>query len=94
MLLEELEISLNDAIVKQIPLILDRMQRHRKTRRQIVVSTHSEALLSNPGIDGHSIIVLQSGANGSEACTLTKIAKLLRQGFSVAEVLPKPAHST
>ena len=70
LLLEEPEISLNDAIVKQIPLILDRMQRHRKTRRQIVVSTHSEALLSNPGIDGHSIIVLQSGAKGSEARTL------------------------
>ena len=51
LLLEEPEISLNDAIVKKIPLILDRLQRDRKTRRQIVVSTHSEALLGNPGID-------------------------------------------
>lgn len=91
LLLEEPEISLNDAIVKKIPLILDRLQRDRKTRRQIIVSTHSEALLSNPGIDGRGVVLLQSGADGSKARVLNEDeARLLQQGFSVAEVvLPK-----
>jgi predicted ATPase len=91
LLLEEPEISLNDAIVKQIPLILSRLQRDKKVRRQIVVSTHSEALLSNPGIDGRGVILLQSGSDGSKARALDDDeARLLRQGFSVAEVvLPK-----
>lgn len=91
LLLEEPEISLNDAIVKKIPLILDRLQRDRKTRRQIIVSTHSEALLSNPGIDGRGVVLLQSGADGSKARVLDEEeARLLQQGFSVAEVvLPK-----
>jgi predicted ATPase len=91
LLLEEPEISLNDAIVKKIPLILDRLQRDRKTRRQIVVSTHSEALLSNPGIDGRGVVLLQSGTDGSKARVLDDDeGRLLLQGFSVAEVvLPK-----
>jgi predicted ATPase len=90
LLLEEPEISLNDAIVKKIPLILDRLQRDRKTRRQIVVSTHSEALLSNPGIDGRGVVLLQSGTDGSKARVLDDDeGRLLLQGFSVAEVVLK-----
>lgn len=91
LLLEEPEISLNDAIVKQIPLILSRLQRDRKVRRQIILSTHSEALLSNPGIDGRGVILLQSGADGTKARSLDEEeGQLLQQGFSVAEVvLPK-----
>lgn len=91
LLLEEPEISLNDAIVKEIPLILSRLQRDRKVRRQIILSTHSEALLSNPGIDGRGIVLLESGANGTTARTLASAEfSALKAGFSVAEVvLPK-----
>jgi len=96
LLLEEPEISLNDAIVKEIPLILSRLQRDRKIRRQIILSTHSEALLSNPGIDGRGIVLLESGANGTTARTLIagEIAALMT-GLSVAEVvLPKTRPTT
>lgn len=91
LLLEEPEISLNDAIVKRIPLILDRLQRDRKTRRQIIVSTHSEALLSNTGIDGRGVVLLQSGTDGSKARVLNEDeSQMLLHGLSVAEVvLPK-----
>ena len=91
LLLEEPEISLNDAIVKKIPLILARLQRDRKTRRQIIVSTHSEALLSNPGIDGRGVVLLQSGTDGSKARVLNEDeGQMLLHGLSVAEVvLPK-----
>lgn len=91
LLLEEPEISLNDAIVKEIPLILQRLQRHKKVRRQILLSTHSEALLSNPGIDGRGVVLLETGEQGSTARTVTAQEALqIQAGLSVAEViLPK-----
>jgi len=91
LLLEEPEISLNDAIVKEIPLILRRTQQGKKTRRQIVLSTHSEALLSNEGIDGRGVILLVPGPEGTIARTVNEAERAaLEAGLSVAEVvLPK-----
>jgi len=91
LLLEEPEISLNDAVVREIPLIIHRLQRNKKQRRQIIISTHSEALLSNQGIDGRGVILLETTADGSTARTLEADEKsALDAGLSVAEVvLPK-----
>jgi predicted ATPase len=91
LLLEEPEISLNDAIVREIPLILHRLQRGKKVKRQILLSTHSEALLSNPGIDGRGVVVLDSGAQGSIGRQLQEDEAIaLQAGLTVAEVvLPK-----
>lgn len=96
LLLEEPEISLNDAVVKEIPLIIQRLQRNRKPRRQVVISTHSHALLSNPGIDGRGVILLETSADGSTGRTLQEDENLaLKAGFSVAEVvLPKTQPSS
>jgi predicted ATPase len=65
LLLEEPELSLNDAIVSQIPLMIDRMKRQAKYRRQVLITTHSEALLSNP-IDGPSVLLVTPTDDGSE----------------------------
>jgi len=91
LLLEEPEISLNDAIVKQIPEMLHRAQYGRKARRQILISTHSESLLANPGIDGRGVILLEPGPDGSTARTVNQEeTQALDSGLSVAEVvLPK-----
>ncbi|MCG5054189.1 MAG: AAA family ATPase [Myxococcales bacterium] len=91
LLLEEPEISLNDAIVKEIPLIMKRIQQGRKTKRQIVVSTHSAALLSNEGIDGRSVVLLEPGSEGTKARTINEQERMaLEAGLSIAEViLPK-----
>jgi predicted ATPase len=91
LLLEEPEISLNDAIVKEIPLIVDRLQRNRKTKRQVVLTTHSDALLSNPGIDERGVLILETGKQGTTGRPLDAIEKqALGSGLSVAEVvLPK-----
>ena len=91
LLLEEPEISLNDAIVKEIPLIVDRLQRDRKTKRQVVLTTHSDALLSNPGIDERGVVVLETGKQGTTGRPLDASEKqALSTGLSVAEVvLPK-----
>jgi len=96
LLLEEPEISLNDAVVKEIPLIIQRLQKNRKSKRQVVISTHSEALLSNPGIDGRGVILLETSSDGSTGRTLqTDEASALEAGLSVAEVvLPKTRPSS
>lgn len=91
LLLEEPEISLNDAIVKEIPLIVDRLQRDRKTKRQVILTTHSDALLSNPGIDERGVVVLETGKQGTTGRPLDASERqALGAGLSVAEVvLPK-----
>ena len=91
LLLEEPEISLNDAIVKEIPLIVDRLQRDRKTKRQVILTTHSDALLSNPGIDERGVVILETGKQGTTGRPVnTSEKQALAAGLSVAEVvLPK-----
>lgn len=91
LLLEEPEISLNDAIVKEIPLIIHNLQRNKKVKRQIILSTHSAALLENPGIDGRGVILLESTQDGTRARTISEQEReTLEAGLSVAEVvLPK-----
>lgn len=91
LLLEEPELSLNDGIVRQIPLILDKIVKDRKRRRQIITSTHSDALLSNPGIDANGVIVLEPAGEGSRVRQIDPSERAaLEAGLSVAEVvLPK-----
>jgi len=91
LLLEEPEISLNDAIVKEIPLILDRLQRNRKTKRQVLLTTHSDALLSNIGIDERGVLLLETANQGTTGRSVNLNEKLaLSAGLSIAEVvLPK-----
>ena len=91
LLLEEPELSLNDAIVCQIPYMLQRVQRDTKRRRQVLLSTHSEALLSNPGIDGRGVLLFEPAQEGSRVRILNEgeMAALMA-GISIAEaVLPK-----
>ncbi|SFV07260.1 AAA family ATPase [Pseudoduganella namucuonensis] len=91
LLLEEPELSLNDGIVREIPLLIQRIQRDRKRRRQTLISTHSEALLSNSGIDGRGVLLLEPVAEGTKVRSINSAEVLaLRSGLSVAEViLPK-----
>ena len=88
LLLEEPEISLNDAIVKEIPLIVDRLQRNRKTKRQVVLTTHSDALLSNIGIDQRGVLILETSNQGTTGRALNESElQALSSGLSVAEVV-------
>ncbi len=86
LLLEEPELSLNDAIVERIPSLIDRLQRKRV--QQVFMSTHSYALLGNPGIDGRNVLILEPGTEGTIVRGVTKQeATLLKSGLSIAEVL-------
>lgn len=91
LLLEEPELSLNSGIVAQFAPLVFRLQRPRK--RQVIISTHSDALLTERGIDGREVILLTPEAEGTAvavASDLAEVRTLLESGFTVGEaVLPK-----
>ncbi len=69
------------------------MQRSR--RRQVLISTHSADLLSDPGIGGEEVLLLFPSAEGTKvqlASSNLEIRALLERGMTVADaVLPKTA---
>jgi predicted ATPase len=91
LLLEEPELSLNAGIVAQIAPLIHRLQRARK--RQVIVSTHSESLLTERGIDGREVLLLTPSAEGTDvkvAADVAEIRALLAAGMTVGEaVLPR-----
>jgi len=89
-LLEEPELSLHKAIVEQIPgLLYTTRQRRKKSGGQILVSTHSEVMLSNKSIEGN-FLMLQPGLGG-EATQVSPPSdadiEAMRAGLSAADVL-------
>lgn len=88
LLLEEPELSLNSGIVSHISPLIYRMQRQR--RRQVFISTHSESLLSDKGLDGREIVLLDPSSEGTTAdiaANLADVKPLLEAGLSVGEVV-------
>jgi predicted ATPase len=67
------------------------MQRQAKYRRQIFITTHSEALLRDQSIDPREVIRLEPTREGTNAVAASEEDKaLVRAGYSVAEtMLPK-----
>lgn len=88
LLLEEPEQSLNAGIVAQLAPVIHRLQKRR--RRQILISTHSDDLLADPGIDGREILMLTPQAEGTQvrvASDVADIRALLEAGLSAGEVV-------
>ncbi len=87
-LLEEPELSLNSFIIKKIPAII--AQTSKKQKQQLLISTHSPDLLSDPGIGGEEILLFNPEKNGT---TITKasdnkdIRALLESGFVASEAV-------
>jgi predicted ATPase len=96
-LLEEPELSLHTRIVEQIPAMILNARRSRKMAGgQILVSTHSESLLSRDDIDG-GFLILRPGEKG-ESTTIESPDEAeidaLQAGMSPADILlPKTAAS-
>ena len=93
LLLEEPELSLNAAIVAKLPAIIARLQKGKKS--QVILSTHSADLLSDPGIDGREVIMMQPKKEGTEArvvSSIPEIRQLLEAGLTISETaLPQTA---
>lgn len=98
LLLEEPELSLHAAVVRQLPAIIFELQ--AATGRQIVISTHSADLLFDKGIGGEEVLLLAPTDTGTEvtpASSIREIRALLEQGLSVGETVlsrtePKSVH--
>ncbi|MEE9464950.1 MAG: AAA family ATPase [Candidatus Neomarinimicrobiota bacterium] len=65
LLLEEPELSLHPNLVPFIPQMMARVRKGTKTRRQIIVSTHSTDLLNGPGIALDEVILLNPNEDGT-----------------------------
>jgi predicted ATPase len=93
LLLEEPEQSLNAAIVARLAPLIHRVQKRRK--RQVLISTHSDDLLSEPGIDGSEVLMLTPSAEGTGvriASDFEDIRALLEAGFTAAEAILPRSH--
>jgi hypothetical protein len=89
-LLEEPELSLHKRVVEQIPELIYRTRQSRKrSGGQIVISTHSEAMLSSMSIEGN-FLILKPGTGG-EATSIVGPTQddeiAMRSGLSPADVL-------
>ncbi|KRS19902.1 recombination protein F [Roseovarius indicus] len=88
LLLEEPELSLNEDVVRQLPELFSRIVKSQKTKRQIILTTHSEALLSNPGINSDSLLLVIPSDEGSQLRkTSEQENNALSVGLSPGEVV-------
>lgn len=87
-LLEEPELSLHSSVVRQLPTILSRVR--RSGGPQVLLTTHSNEILEDPGLGKDEVVVLQPGEEGTEAhpaAAEPDIQELLDGGLCLAEIL-------
>jgi predicted ATPase len=88
LLLEEPELSLNNEIVRQVPALLWDMQRKARHRRQVFVTTHSQALLEHKSIDPREVLSLNPSDEGTRvAPSSQEDAELVVAGYTVAQAM-------
>jgi len=91
LLLEEPELSLNQEIVRRIHALVWSIQKNARYRRQVFITTHSEALLDDKGIDPREVLRLEPSDDGTRVLESSAEDKaLIAAGYSVAEaIMPK-----
>ena len=94
LLLEEPESSLNEDIVRCLASLFGKFALS-KQGRQIIVSTHSYALLDDPGIQPEEMLKLESGKAGAVVQPLSDDSvQLMKNGLTAAEAaFPEIRHS-
>lgn len=88
LLLEEPELSLHADVVRQLPAMIARMQ--RDSGRQVLMTTHSDALVGADGIGMHEVHLLLPSENGTTIETATenqRVRQLVESGLSVGEAV-------
>ena len=88
-LLEEPEISFNEAIVEALPDIFTKAMesKKKKGRQQVIASTHSYPLLDDEGIGEEEILLLEENDEGTcivNGADHSTIKENMEQGLSVA----------
>lgn len=88
LLLEEPELSLHVEVIRRLPQIFARI--YRRSRRQIILSTHSSELLRDEDISSDEVLLFLPSHNGTaiqQAHNNKQINELLKNGFSVADAV-------
>ncbi len=92
LLLEEPELSLHPAIVRRLAPFIHRAQTAGQGR-QVILSTHSTELLTDPGIPPDEVLLVQPASEGSritEGASVPEIVRLMRAGIPASEaILPR-----
>jgi predicted ATPase len=95
LLLEEPELSLHQAIIRLVPGLMWRVVVAKKPRRQIIVSTHSDHLLSDEGIAPEEVLLLEPTSEGTTVRIAAKdpnFSEMVASGSTVGEAaLPRVA---
>lgn len=89
LLLEEPELSLHTAIVRKLAPFVHRAQR-AGNGRQVILSTHSEEMLMDPGIAAEELLFIQPADEGSEAllgASIKDVSRLMKAGITASEAL-------
>lgn len=95
LLLEEPELSLNEEIVAQLARIMATVATKSRSGRQVITTTHSQALLTNPGIDPQGLAIIVSSADGSSIRSISDSeSAALKAGFTVADAVLPNARKT
>jgi predicted ATPase len=93
LLLEEPELSLHPAIVRQLAPLIHRAQ-VAGNKRQVVLSTHSVDLLMDEEITPEEVLLAQPGPKGGseviEGASIVDVVKLMESGIPAGEaILPR-----
>ena len=91
--MEEPELSLHKEVVRQLPVMIEKINRSRKIKRQVIISTFSEEMLNNQGIGGEEVIRLEPSPDGTKLVSpldSEEETEQLKNGLTIADVvLPK-----
>lgn len=88
LLLEEPELSLNTAIVRQLPTILNRVQRDGGP--QVIITTHAYSMFADEGVGLDEVLVLSPTPDGTVAAIALEIDEVRESvgiGMSLEEAL-------
>lgn len=92
LLLEEPELSLHTAVVRRLAPFIYKAQK-AGNGRQVILSTHSEQLLSDPGIASEEILLVRPTQEGSEIVTgasVPQVNQLMQMGIPASQaVIPR-----
>lgn len=88
LLLEEPELSLHPELLRHLPQMFARIQRHKG--RQLIISTHSLHLLQDEGIGLDEVLLLRPGREGTDvhaAADIREVGALLDGGVSLGDIV-------
>ncbi len=89
-LLEEPELNLHSGIVSQLPEFISKIQHSKREIRQVIITTHSYDILSNPGISPYEVILLQNTPEGTLAKKVADISDIrpaIEAGLTIADAV-------